>query len=221
MFGEDVVGCARDQGIFYWDGDSDYSAGDRAVSLDSLPGATDVPTIATRCIASEKDRHIIAFGADPLTNPGVQDPMLIRWCDQENAADWRPTTTNTAGDILLSSGSKIITAISTRQEIMVWTDTSLYAMRYIGGLYIFSVAPMAKNVSIAGYNSAVSFSDQVYWMGKDASFRLIKLPQDQTPQRMRFSGFIRHLEAQKTIGMWSSTIRTTSGTMELWPEPPG
>ena len=80
---------------------------------------------------SDVDRHVIAFGCNTLGS-ATQDPLLIRFSDQENAADWTPTTTNTAGDLLIGSGSRIVTAIETRQQVLVFTDVSLHAMQYLG-----------------------------------------------------------------------------------------
>ena len=113
-FGEDLVINVHNGGVYYWEAQSLVSQFQRAQALSLLPGAKNPPTIATKILVSDVDRHVIAFGCDPFTNPGVQDPLLIRFSDQENIADWLPTTTNTAGDLLISSGSKIVTAQETR-----------------------------------------------------------------------------------------------------------
>lgn len=167
-FGEDLVMCASDFGIYYWDATSGRSA--RAFPVDQLANADGAPTVARRVVVSDRDRHVIAFGTDALDSNGAQDPLLIRWSDQENAADWRPSTTNTAGSIRISSGSGIITAIQTRQEVVFWTDLSMHAMRFIGGEYTFGTDILANNVSIAGQNAMTAVADQVFWMGKGAFY---------------------------------------------------
>jgi hypothetical protein len=119
---------------------------------------------------SDIDRHVIAFGADGLggindaEGNGVQDPLLIRFSDQENAADWFPTAENTAGDLTIGSGSKIITAIETRQQMLVFTDVSLYSMQYIGPPFTFGINMISENITIRGPLAAIA---QVYWMGNN------------------------------------------------------
>jgi hypothetical protein len=129
-FGEDLLYNVRDGGIFYWDKTSGVTS--RGVSLSSLAGASSTPTIAKQVLVSDQDRHILAFGCDPENDIGVQDPLLIRFSSQESLTDWAATATNTAGDLRLGSGSQIVTALETRQQILVFTDASLYAMQYFG-----------------------------------------------------------------------------------------
>jgi hypothetical protein len=97
----------------------------------------------------------------------TQDPMLIRWSDQESAVNWLPAATNQAGSIRLSHGSEIITALQTRQEIVVWTDTSLYSLQYLGAPLVWGSQLMGDNLSIMGPNAAAIGSGVVFWMGKD------------------------------------------------------
>ena len=166
-FGEDLVINVHNGGVYYWEAQSLVSQFQRAQALSLLPGAKNPPTIATKILVSDVDRHVIAFGCDSFTNPGVQDPLLIRFSDQENVADWLPTTTNTAGDLLISSGSKIVTAQETRQQILVFTDSSLHAMQFIGAPFTFGINLISENITIAGPQSAVSIEDNVFWMGID------------------------------------------------------
>lgn len=163
-FGEDLIINVVNGGIYYWDASSGLST--RAVALSSLSGASDAPVVATKILVSDVDRHVIAFGTNPLGS-STQDPLLIRFSDQENAADWTPTTTNTAGDLLIGSGSKIVTALETRQQILVFTDVSLHAMQYLGPPFTFGINMISENVTIAGTNSAVAIEDNVFWMGSD------------------------------------------------------
>lgn len=163
-FGEDLLFNVRDGGIYYWDRSLGFGA--RGVSLSSLSGATYAPTIAKQILVSDRDRHIIAFGCDPELDPGVQDPMVIRFSSQESLTDWQTLSSNTAGEIRLSSGSEIICAVETRQQILVFTDTTLYGMQFLGPPFTFGVGTLTENVSIASPNAAVAIQDSVFWMGK-------------------------------------------------------
>lgn len=164
-FGEDLVMCVQDGGLYYWDRSLGLSA--RAVPLSSLSGANAVPTIAKSVIVSERDRHVIAFGCDPEATPGVQDPLTIRFSDQENPAEWAATPTTTAGELRLGSGSTIIGAIQTKQQIIVFTDVSVHAMQYIGDPFTFGIQEVSSSVSIIGPNCMVAVGDAVFWMGKN------------------------------------------------------
>lgn len=165
-FGEDLIINVVNGGIYYWD--SSVGLNDnRATAISDLAGADLAPTIAAQIIVSDVDRHVIAFGCDPLDNIGVQDPLLIRFSDQENVADWRPTPENTAGDLRIGSGSKIVTAVETRQQILVFTDISLHAMQYIGPPFTFGINMISENITIRSPLSVAAVQDAVYWMGKN------------------------------------------------------
>jgi hypothetical protein len=103
-FGEDLIINVHNGGIYYWDASAAAPLEQRAVALSDLSGASDAPTVAARVSVSDTDRHVIAFGCNPIGS-SIQDPLLIRFSDQENAANWTPTATNTAGDLLVGSGS--------------------------------------------------------------------------------------------------------------------
>jgi hypothetical protein len=162
-FGEDLLINVRNGGIYYWDKTSGFTS--RAVSLDSLTGSTSAPTVAKQIMVSDRDRHIIAFGCDPESNPGVQDPLVIRFSSQESLTDWATTAANTAGELRLGSGSEIVTAIETRQQILVYTDESLYAMQFLGPPFTFGVNLVSENITTMGPLSAVAVEDNVFWMG--------------------------------------------------------
>jgi hypothetical protein len=166
-FGEDLLINDMNGGIYYWDASAVNSLTNPAVAISSLVGADLAPTIAKKVIVSDVDRHVIAFGCDPLDNIGVQDPLLIRFSDQESVVDWRPSTTNTAGDLRLGSGSKIVTAVETRQQILVFTDVSLHALQYIGPPFTFGINMISENITIRSPISVVAVDDTVYWMGKN------------------------------------------------------
>lgn len=164
-FGEDLLMNVRDGGIYYWD--SSVGLGTRAVALSSLSGANATPTVAKQILVSDRDRHIIAFGCDPEGSIGTQDPLTIRFSSQESLTDWAATTSNTAGELRLGSGSEIIRAIETRQQILVFTDTTLYAMQYLGPPFTFGVGAISENISILSPNSAAAVDDAVFWMGNN------------------------------------------------------
>ena len=165
-FGEDLIINVYNGGIYYWDASGVAPLSSRAVPLSSLAGSSNTPTVAAKIIVSDVDRHVIAFGANPLGS-SVQDPLLIRFSDQENAADWTPSTTNTAGDLLIGSGSRIVTALETRQQILVFTDASLHVMQYLGPPFTFGINMISENVTIASPNSAIAIEDNVFWMGNN------------------------------------------------------
>ena len=164
-FGEDLIINVRDGDIFYWDKTNGATA--RAVELASLPGANKAPVIAKQIMVSDRDRHVIAFGCDSETNPGVQDPLLIRFSDQENITEWQSLVDNTAGDLRIGSGSKIITALETRQQVLVFTDVSLHAMQYLGPPFTFGINSISEGITIASPLSAIAVEDNVFWMGAE------------------------------------------------------
>jgi len=164
-FGEDVIINQRGGGIFRWVENNGVTT--RAVNLSTTAGANQVPTVGLQVITSEKDRHLIVLGADPVsgsTRTGVVDPMLIAFSDQENALDFEPQTTNTAGSLRLSSGSSIIGAVKSRQEILVWTDTALYSMQFIGPPFTFGVNLINEGTGLIGPKAAVTAPQGVFWM---------------------------------------------------------
>jgi len=163
-FGEDLLINVRNGDIYYWDKTSGLTS--RAVELASLAGANATPTIAKQILVSDRDRHVIAFGCDTEDNPGVQDPLAIRFSDQESLTDWAATATNTAGELRLGSGSEIVMAVETRQQILVYTDDSLYAMQYLGPPFTFGVNHISENITTMGPLCAAAVEDNVFWMGQ-------------------------------------------------------
>ena len=164
-FGEDLIINQRGGGIYRWVENNSVTT--RAVNLSTTAGANQVPTVGLQVITSEKDRHLIVLGADPLSGgvrTGAVDPMLIAFSDQENALDFEPQTTNTAGSLRLSSGSSIIGAVKSRQEILVWTDTALYSMQFIGPPFTFGVNLINEGTGLIGPKSAVTAPQGVFWM---------------------------------------------------------
>jgi hypothetical protein len=164
-FGEDLLLNPRDGGIYYWDKTNGTTT--RAVNITSLSGSTNAPQVAKQIMVSDRDRHVIAFGCDPELGGGVQDPLLIRFSDQESLTDWSATANNSAGDLRIGSGSQIIAAVETRQQILVFTDVSLHAMQYLGPPFTFGINTVSENITIAGPNAAASVEDNVFWMGAE------------------------------------------------------
>ena len=163
-FGEDLIFNIRNGPIFYWDASG--GASQRGIFLKDLTNADASPIVAKQVMVSDVDRHVIAFGCNPLGS-NVQDPLLIRFSAQENPADWTPLTTNTAGDLRIGSGTAIVQAVETRQEILVFTDQALHSMQFIGPPYTFGINRISENITIRSPNAAVAIGDAVYWMGKD------------------------------------------------------
>ena len=162
-FGEDLIFNVRAGGIYYWDESSGAST--RAVALEDLAGASNAPTVALQIMVSDTDRHVIAFGCNPIGS-SVIDPLFVRFSDQENAADWTPTATNTAGGVRINSGSIIIGALQTRQEILIWTDVSVHSMRFVGSPFVFEFNRITSDASMISPNAAVDVGGVVYFMDR-------------------------------------------------------
>jgi|TARA_R110002153_G_scaffold252644_1_gene410429 hypothetical protein len=164
-FGENLIINQRNAGIFKWVENNGTNT--RAVELSGISGANQVPTVGMQVITSEKDRHLIVLGADPIsgtTRTGTLDPMLIAFSDQENELEFEPKTTNTAGSLRLSSGSSIIGAVKSRQEILIWTDTALYSMQFTGPPFTFAVNLINEGIGLVGPKAAVTAPQGIYWM---------------------------------------------------------
>ena len=136
------------------------------INIVSLASASDCPIIQNFVFVSDISRFVFAFGCNDYSS-SVQNPMLIRWSDQESVVDWTISPTNQAGSVTLSHGSSIITSIQTRQEILVWTDSAIYSLQYLGPPVVWSSQLMGDNISILGQNAAAQASGVVYWMGVD------------------------------------------------------
>jgi hypothetical protein len=167
-FGEDLVFAPRDGAIYYWDATAGVGA--RGVLLSSLGGASDVPTIQKFIFVSDVSRFVFAFGCNDYGS-AVQNPMLIRWSDQESVVDWTPAATGQAGSIQLSDGSELITCLQTRQEVVVWTDSAIYSLQYVGAPAVWSSQILASNISIYGQNAKAVASGVIYWMGVDKFYK--------------------------------------------------
>jgi hypothetical protein len=181
-YGQDLFIAPRGGAIFYWiptgsvyPNSTGGGFGTRAQRLSTQSTAagydgTRVPTATYQISASSIQRFIIAFGSnpyDPITSNTVFDPMLVRWSDQENPYEWVPAITNQSGEFRLSSGSFIMGARNTRQEILVWTDAALYSMQYLGPPYVWGFQILMDNISVMSPNSMITINNVTYWMGVD------------------------------------------------------
>tara|TARA_R100001443_G_scaffold43243_2_gene56400 strand:+ start:4107 stop:5996 length:1890 start_codon:yes stop_codon:yes gene_type:complete len=168
-FGEDLVMNVRAGGVYYFDTSAATLGTTRAIPLTSLAGANLPPTEALQVLVSDIDRHVVCLGADPISGSsrsGSLDPMLVAWSDQENAAVWEPLSTNTAGSFRLSAGSQIVGAVRARQETLIWTDTALYSMTFIGQPFTFGINLVNEGVGLISPNGAINTPKGIFWMDK-------------------------------------------------------
>ncbi len=163
-FGDDTIAAPRAGAIYFWDKSDDLTT--RAVALSSESGASDVPTACLQVMTSDVDKHVIAFGSNPIGSSEI-DPLLVRFSDRESAVDWTPTATNQAGGVQLSQGSTIVGALRTRQEILIWTDAGIISMRFVGEPFIFSFTEVAEGPSLISPNAATNANGRVYFMDRD------------------------------------------------------
>jgi hypothetical protein len=168
-FDNDLVMNIRNGAIYYWAFDGSFTS--RAVLLSSIGGAADVPTAAMQTMVSQGDKHLLAFGAQPYAGgPTDFDPLLIRWSSQDDPFMWTPQVTNTAGFLRVPRGSRIVRAVPTRQETVVFTDSSMYSLQFLGTNDVFGLQELSDNISIAASRAAVAVNNVVYWMGTDKFF---------------------------------------------------
>ena len=224
-FGENLIINPRGGGIFRWVESDGTST--RAVTLSGVSGANKVPTVGLQVITSEVDRHLIVLGADPLSGgsrTGVVDPMLIAFSDQENDLEFEPLNTNTAGSLRISSGSFIVGAVKSRQEILIWTDTSLYSMQFIGPPLTFAVNLVNEGAGLVGPKAAVTAPSGVFFASKTGFYlyngAVQKLP--CTVQEYVFGdldlsqAFKCHMGLNSEYGeMWFFYPSITDGTGEI------
>ena len=207
-FGEDLIFGPRRGGMYYWDNTSGVNV--RGVELSTLSGANGVPVIQNEIFISDINRFVFALGCNEIGS-SVIDPMLIRWSNQESAVDWTPAATNQAGSIRLSHGSEIVTAVQARQEIVVFTDSAVYSLQYLGAPEVWGAQLLGDNISIESPNAAVIGSGVVYWMGVDKFYaydgRVQTLPCDL--RRHVFGDFNQAQGNQVFAG-------TNEGFNEVW-----
>lgn len=207
-FGEDLLFGPRGGRLFYWDATGGLGA--RAVNVAGMAGASDVPTKQLTILVSDISRFVLCFGSTPLGG-SVLDPMLIRWSDQEDFLNWTPAVTNQAGDLRLSTGSRIVTVLQMRQEIMVWTDAAVYSLQYQGPPFVWGAQTLADNTSIIGPNAKATASGMAFWMGTDKFYRY-----DGRVQTMRCDlrqYIFQDINKQQTDQIFASTVEAFN---EIW-----
>ena len=177
-YGDNLIVCDG-RALYYWDpygtssvlfymDEASPTYGIRESGITN-PTANKVPVLAGG-VTVGKDRAVIALRCNDFTTPWLSDPLLVRWSDQENPFDWEDREDNTAGSFHLEGGSQIVSWMSTKREILIWTDTSLFSMKWVGAPFYYGFDKIADNISIASQNAAVAIGDVVLWMGKKGEF---------------------------------------------------
>jgi hypothetical protein len=165
-WGEDVLALQFDGGLFYWDTSSGLSS-----NLASTTNVSNAPTKSRFMLVSGDDRHVICFGTETtIGTTSTQDNMFLRWSSQETTNTWTPTATNTAGSFRLTDGNQINTAVRSRGAVMIWTDTALYQMQFIGAPLTFGFKQIGSNCGAVGINAAIDVSGTSFWMSDDSFF---------------------------------------------------
>jgi hypothetical protein len=184
---------------------SGTQSGTHSVSL-----LEDVPTAQNYILVSDTSRFVMLFGTTDYGS-AILDPMLIRWGNQESVVDWVPSSLNQAGSVRLSHGSEIVTALQARQEIVVWTDSSIYSLQYVGAPIVWSSQLLGDNISIMGQNAAAIASGIVFWMGVDKFYRY-----DGRVQTLRCD-LRRHVFSNINLGQSQQVFAgTNEGFNEVW-----
>ena len=165
-WGEDVLAQKFDGSLYYWDTSSGLSS-----NVAARTNVSNAPTKSRFMLVSGDDRHVICFGTETtIVTTTTQDNMFIRWSDQEDTNTWAPTATNTAGSQRLTAGNKINAAVRSRGAILIWTDTALYQMQFIGPPFTFGFKQLGDNCGAVGSDAAIDVSGMTYWMGNDSFF---------------------------------------------------
>ena len=161
-FGEDLFINPRDEAVYRWDKTNGLTT--RAVEISTISGAENAPTVAKQIMVDEN--HLIAFGTN-IYGTTTQDPLLIRFSDDENQLLFTVRSGSAANFLTIGSGSEFVQAIKTKREILVWTDISLHSLRYIGYPLYYGIDQITSSITIMGSKAAVAVEDAVFWMGKD------------------------------------------------------
>ena len=165
-FGSKVIALIHNAQVFEWDSDATNATNNRATIISGAP------TASRDMLVSTPDRHLVFFGTETtIGTPSTQDEMFIRFSDQENINTYTPTATNTAGTQRLSDGSKIVGAVRGRDAIYIWSDTSLFTMRFVGAPFTFGFAQVGTNCGLIGQNAALEVDGAAYWMSENGFFK--------------------------------------------------
>lgn len=207
-FGEDLLFNPRTGGVYYWDASSGVTT--RAVNITGLASASNPPEVANGVLVSDTERIVLVFGTNPVGSSD-QDPMLIRWSDTESLIQWTPAATNASGDYRLGRGSQIMCAKPAKQETLVWTDSALYAMQFIGAPYIYGFTLVADNISVMGPNTVIVANNVAYWMGVDKFYTYSGRVED-LPCTLRSYVFDNINRDQA----WQTHCGLVEGQTEIW-----
>lgn len=188
-----------------------HSITPRGVLLSALAGSDgSCPLYQNTFTVSDVSRFLLVFGTNDYGST-ILDPMLIRWSDQESLTVWNPAITNQAGSVRLSHGSKIVTTLQSRQEILVFTDQAVYSLQYLGPPYVWGTQILADNISIAGPNAAAIGSGVTYWMGVDKFYKY-----DGRIQTLRCD-LLRHIYSDINTLQYDQVFAgTNEGFTEVW-----
>tara|TARA_R110002051_G_scaffold241717_1_gene302139 strand:+ start:64 stop:1956 length:1893 start_codon:yes stop_codon:yes gene_type:complete len=209
-FGEDLVFAYRGGPLLYWDATTGTAVRAQIVDTTNFPTSSDVPTVVNYSFVSDISRFVFAFGANAL-GASLIDPMLIRWSDQESFVNWTPDAANQAGSLRLSHGTEIVTATQARQEILVWSDSALYSLQYLGSPDVWGAQLLGNNISIAGQNATAYAAGVAFWMGRDKFYTYdgTVSPLPSNVRRYVFSDINSSQYAQVCAG-------TNEGFNEIW-----
>tara|TARA_R110000824_G_scaffold155214_2_gene327445 strand:+ start:405 stop:2297 length:1893 start_codon:yes stop_codon:yes gene_type:complete len=209
-FGEDLVFAYRGGPLLYWDASTGTAVRGKIVDTTNYPTSSDVPTAVNYSFVSDISRFVFAFGANALGETLI-DPMLIRWSDQESFINWTPDATNQAGSLKLSHGTEIVTATQARQEILIWSDSAIYSLQYLGYPDVWGAQLLGDNISIAGQNATVYAAGVAFWMGRDKFYTYdgTVMPLPSNVRRYVFSDINSAQYAQVCAG-------TNEGFNEVW-----
>ena len=206
-FGENLLYGPRGGGLYYWTAGSGLLS--RGVNLASI-GDASTPIVQNYLMVSDASRFVLVFGTNDYGS-SVLDPMLVRWSDQENPLVWIPDATNQAGSLRLSHGSKIVTVVQTRQELVTFTDQSVYSLQYLGPPYVWGSQLLGDNISIASPQAAVLASGIVYWMGVDKFYKYDGRVQTLNCDLRRF--IFQDINMAENLQIFGSTVEAFN---EVW-----
>ena len=163
-FGEDLLALASDGSLFRWD----KSAGQ---TTRAAVASGNAPTASRHLILSTPDRHIILMGTETsIGSTGTQDDLFLRFSSQEDFTTWSPTSTNTAGSFRIQDGSKIMTTVRSRGSILIWTDTSMHSLQFIGAPFVFGLTQIGANCGAISPHCAVDINGTTFWMSQQAFY---------------------------------------------------
>jgi hypothetical protein len=208
-FGEDLIYGPKGGGIYYWTA-GNISPVVRGVNISTLVGASDTPSAALFRAVSDASRFVLAFGTTDYGSSAL-NPMLIRWSDQETAANWTPAATNQAGSLQLSRGSAIQAVAQTRQEFLVWTDTALYSLQYLGPPIVWGSQILADNITIVSDRAWAVAAGVTYWMGDEKFYMFDGRVQTLNCDIRKF--IFDDFNANQNLQVFASTVEQFS---EVW-----